>query len=266
VTSATILARIRSTVIDVKLAILTLKTLGALALVRADKIFACRAVLARRSIAFVDLHLTIRADVTVEAVTMMTIARVLTGAIVAEILLRHALSDGCVLAGDHLYVAHLAGPSGRTVAGILVLFLHAYRLILAWIVGAPVDVPVASLTRVAVWTMACVILHVIMTGSAVQTGRTVALVDTILTIGSCVAGSADTRIVVDPVDACATIHATTFGTVLVVRLTIDAGEAKLTLACIRIDIFLTNGSVLTGMRLAFVDVVLTVFPIETIHA
>lgn len=264
--STTILARIRSTVVDIKLAVLTLKTLSALTLIRANEIFAGCAILTWRSFAFIDFLLTVRADVTLEAVTTMTIAYVFTGAIVAKILLWHAFSDGSVLARDHFYIAYLAGPSGRAVAVILILFLHTCCLIFAWIVGAPVNILVTSLTLVAVRTMTCVILYVIMTSSAVQTGRTITLVDTILTIGSCVARSADTCIIVDAIDTCATIHATTFSTILIVCLTIDAGKAKLTLACIRIDIFLTNGSILTGMRLTFVDIVLTVFSIETIHA
>lgn len=265
-TSAAVLTRIRCTVVDVELTVLSLKAYRALALVRADEVPTGRAVLTRRRIALVDLLLAVRAGITLDAVATVTIADVLAGAVVAKVFLRHAFPYGGVLARDHLHVAHLAGPAGRAVTLVLVLVLYARSLILARIVGAPVHVLVASLARVAVWTMTRVILHMIMAGSAVQARRTVALVDTILTVGTGVTGQADTSVVVDTVETLAAIHTATIGAVLVVGLTIDAGKAELTLAGVGVDVFLADRPVLAGLRQAFVDVDLAVFAVEAIHA
>lgn len=87
-----------------------------------------------------------------------------------------------------------------------------------------------------------------------------------MTVRACVASLADACIVVNTVDTRSTVHATTVRTVFVVGLTINAREAKLTLARVGINIFLTNGTVLTGLRQAFVDVNFTVFATKTVNA
>lgn len=265
-TRTAVLTWIRPTVVDVQLAILALETFRALALIRSYEIFAGRTVLAGRRVAFVDFLLAIGAGVTLEAVATMAIANVLASAVVTEDLLLHALANGGVLARDHLHVAHLAGPSGRTDAVILVLMLHACCLILARIVRAPVHELVASRTRESVRAMARIVLHVIVASGAVQARRTVALVDAILTIGTRVTGIADTRIVVDTVNALAAVHATTVGAIFIVGLTIDAGEAELALTRVGVNVLLADGTVLTGLRQAFVDVDLAVFAAEAVHA
>jgi len=178
----------------------------------------------------------------------MAVANIFTGAVVAEILFLYILSNGSVLARDHLHVAHFASPSGRTDTVILVLMLHARCLVLARIVRTPVHVLVAPCARVSVWTVACVILHVIMAGSAVQTGQAIALVDAILTIGTGIARLADARVVVDTVDAFATVHAATVSAVLVIGLAIDAGEAELALTGIRVNVFFANSTILARLR------------------
>lgn len=266
VTRATVLARIRLAVVNVQFAILTLEALGAMALVRAHEILAGSAVLARCGVALVNLLLTIGAGVTVETVTTMAIANVFAGTVVAEVLLLDTLADGGILARDHLHVAYLAGPTGRTDAVILVLVLHTRCLILAWIVRAPVDVLVAPCTRVSVRAVTSVVLHVVVAGGTVQAGRAVALIDAVLAVGARVTGFADARVVVDAVDALAAVHAATVGAVFVVGLAIDAGEAKLTLTRIGVYVLLADGTVLAGLRQTFVDVHLAVFPAEAVHA
>jgi len=219
-----------------------------LTLIRAYEIFASRTVLAGRGVALVDLFLTIGTGVTLETVATMAVANIFAGAVVTEILFLYVLSNGGVLARDHLHVAHLAGPSGRTDTVILVLMLHARCLVLARIVRAPVHVLVAPRARVSVWTVARVVLHVIMASSAVQAGQAIALVDAILTIGTGIARLADARVVVDTIDAFATVHAATVGAVLVIGLTIDAGEAELALTGVRVNVLFANGTVLARLR------------------
>lgn len=102
--------------------------------------------------------------------TTVTVAYILAGAVVAEILLQHALPYRGILARNHLHVADLAGPSRRAVALILVLHLHARGLVLARIIGAPVYIRVAMRTRVTIRTVACVILHMIVTGGTILAG------------------------------------------------------------------------------------------------
>jgi hypothetical protein len=87
-----------------------------------------------------------------------------------------------------------------------------------------------------------------MAGSAVQTGQAIALVDAILTIGTGIARLADARVVVDTVDAFATVHAATVSAVLVIGLAIDAGEAELALTGIRVNVFFANGTILARLR------------------
>lgn len=169
-TSTTVLTRIWSAVVDVEFAILTLETFGALTLVRANEVLAGCAILTWRRVTLVYLFLTIRASVTIEAVTPMTIAYVFTGAVVAKTDLWYAFPYGGIFARNHLHVAYLASPSGRAIAMILVHVLHARCLILAWIFSAPVYEFIALLTRVTIRTVACVVLYMIMTSSTVLTG------------------------------------------------------------------------------------------------
>jgi len=178
----------------------------------------------------------------------MAVANIFTGAVVAEILLLYILSNGGVLARDHLHVAYLASPSGRTDTVILVFMLHARCLVLARIVRTPVHVFVAPCACVSVWTVACVVLHMIMAGSTIQTGQAIAFVDAILTIGTGIARLTDARVVVDTVDAFATIHAATVSAILVIGLAIDAGEAELALTGVRVNVLFANGTVLARLR------------------
>lgn len=169
VTSTAVLAGIRSTIVNVELAILSLEALGALALVRAHEILAYSAVLTRCRVAFVYLLLAVRSGISVDAVATMTVADVLTGPVVAQMLFRYVLTEGCVLAGYHLDVANLAGPTGRAVAVIFVLVLNACGAILARHVRTPVDVLVATLAGVPVWTVTRVVLiRIVVTGRTVQ--------------------------------------------------------------------------------------------------
>lgn len=248
VTGAAVLAGIRLAIVDIELAVLTLETLGTLTLIRTDEVLTCCAVLTRCRVALVDLLLAVRAGVALEAMTTVTVAYILAGAVVAEILFRHALPYRGVFARNHLHVAHLAGPSGRAIAVILVLQLHTRSLILARTVGTPIHICVAMRTRIAVRTMTGIVLHMIVTGSAVLAGRAVALINTILTVGPRVAMFADARVVVDTIDAIATVHAATFGAVFVVGLAIDAGETAPALARIGVDVFLANRSIPTRLR------------------
>lgn len=87
-----------------------------------------------------------------------------------------------------------------------------------------------------------------------------------MAVRACVASLADACIVVDTIDTRATVHATTVRTVFIVGLAINAGEAKLTLARVGINIFLTNGTILTGLRQTFVDVNFTMFATEPVDA
>lgn len=144
--------------------------------------------------------------------------------------------------------------------------LHARCLVFAWTVGAPVHILIALLTRVTIRTVTCVVLHVVMASSAVLTGRAVTFVDTVLAIRACVASLANACIVVDTVDTRAAVHATAVGAIFVVGLTINAREAELTLTGVGVDVFLANGTVLTGLRQAFVNVDLTMLAAEAVHA
>lgn len=261
-----ILAGIRMAIVDIELTILTLKTCDAIALIRTDEVSAGSAILTRRGFALVYLYLTVRTGIAFQTLAAMTVAYVLAGAVVAEILFGHAFANCGVLARDHFHIAHLAGPSGRAVAVILVLVLHARCLILTRIVGAPVDVLVATLACVTVGTVARVMGSLFETSGAVLAGRTVALVDAILTIGSGVAGLANARVVVDAVYAFAAVHAAAVRAILVVGLTIDSGKAEETLARVRIDVFPATGSVQTWLRLTLVNVDLAMLAAETVHA
>lgn len=98
VTGTTVLAGIWLAIIDVEFAVLTLETLGTLALIRTDEIFARCTILTWRRVAFIYLFLTVRAGVTIEAMTTMTIAYIFAGAIIAKTFLRHALSYGGIFA------------------------------------------------------------------------------------------------------------------------------------------------------------------------
>lgn len=169
-TSTTVLTRIWSAVVNVEFAILTLETLGAMTLVRANEVLAGCSVLTWSRITLVYLFLTVRASVTVEAVTTMTIAYVFAGAVVAKTVLWYAFPYGSVFARNHLHVAYLASPSGRAIAVILIHVLHARCLVLAWIFSAPVYEFIALLTRVTIRTVARIVLYMIMTSSTVLTG------------------------------------------------------------------------------------------------
>lgn len=59
---------------------------------------------------------------------------------------------------------------------------------------------------------------------------------------------ANTRIIVDTVDAFAAVHAATIGAVLIVGLTIDSRETASALTRVGVDVFLANRSILTGLR------------------
>lgn len=137
----------------------------------------------------------------------MAVTDVLAGTVVAEPPLWYTLAQSRVLARDHLDVANLAGPSGRALALVLVALLQTCRLILAGRLGAPVDVALASFSGETVWTVAGVVLHVIVASRAVLAWTAVALVDAVLAVGACVARSADASVVVDAVDAGAAVHA-----------------------------------------------------------
>lgn len=53
----------------------------------------------------------------------MTVSNVFTGTIIAKTVSLYTFPDCSVVAGDHLYVADLAGPSGATQALVVVLVL-----------------------------------------------------------------------------------------------------------------------------------------------
>lgn len=88
----------------------------------------------------------------------------------------------------------------------------------------------------------------IMTGGTILARRAVALVDTILTVGPSITVLANACIIVDTVDAIAAVHAATISAVFIVGLTIDSRETASALTRVRVDIFLANRSILTGLR------------------
>lgn len=65
---------------------------------------------------------------------------------------------------------------------VLVLVLDATSLVLAGTARTPVDVFVASGSRIAVRAVARVILNMVVTRGAVQARRTVAFVNPVLTV------------------------------------------------------------------------------------
>lgn len=81
---ATILARIAHTIVDIQFAILSLKSNRALTVVRADHVSTGGSILTRCRVAFVDLDGAIAAGVAFVAATTMTVADILTGAVVAQ--------------------------------------------------------------------------------------------------------------------------------------------------------------------------------------
>jgi hypothetical protein len=177
-----------------------------------------------------------------------------------------ALSQRGVLAADHLDVAHFSGPTHAAQALITILDLSARRLVLAGVGGAPVDVLAAVFTCVTIGTMTSVVRRVVLTSGAVQTWRAVAQIDAILTVGTGVARPADASVRVDAVDAGPVVHATAFGAVVVVGLTVDPREAQRTSASVRIDVLVTSGAILTRIGQALVDVDVALFPFESVDA
>lgn len=248
VTRTAILAGIRLAIVHVKLAILSLETFGTLALIRSNKILAGGSILTGGGIALVYLFLTVRARVPFQTMTTVAVAYVLASAIVAKIFLGHSLPYSRILARNHLYVADFTGPTGGTIALILVLLLDTSSPIFARIIRTPVDVLVASSPGITVGTVTGVILNVIVTSGTIEAGQTVAFVDTILTIRTCVARFANACIIVDTVYAFTTVHATTVRTILVIRLTIYTGKSELTLAGVRVHVFFTYSTILTRLR------------------
>lgn len=80
-----VLAWIRAAVVYVKLAVLSLEALGAVAGVGADQVFARGPVLAGRRLALVDLLLAVAARVAVLAVAAVAVADVLARAVLAQV-------------------------------------------------------------------------------------------------------------------------------------------------------------------------------------
>jgi hypothetical protein len=100
---------------------------------------------------------------------------------------------GCVTTGHHLHVAHLACPTGPTHACVHVVRLLARRLVHARLRATPVHVRIAPLPRVAVGTVARVVLDLVMTRGAIQAGVAVTFVDAVLTVGARVPATRNTR-------------------------------------------------------------------------
>lgn len=98
----------------------------------------------------------------------------------------------CVTAGNHLHIAHLASPTGPTHACIHVVRLPARCLVHARLCAAPIHVRVATLSRVAVRTVARVVFNLVMTCGSIQTWVAVTFVDAVLTVGARVSATRNT--------------------------------------------------------------------------
>lgn len=158
--------------------------------------------------------------------TTMAVPDVLAGAVVAQEFLGDIFPDSSVFTGHHFHVADFSSPTWGTIAVVLVLVLNAGRAVLARLVRAPVDVHVATLTSVSVGAVTSVVMiDIVMTSSAVQARRTVALVYSVLTVRTSVTWLANTGVAVDSVETFSAVHATTGGAVVVVCLTVYSREA-----------------------------------------
>lgn len=206
-----ILARIGLTVIHIKLTVLSLETLGAVTRICANQILACGTILTWCRLALVDFILAVASSVTNLTLTTVAVAYVITCPIVAEVILCHTCkepdcqhcswmnTDGnitaqntptfaysCITAGNHLYITHLACPAWSTHARVHIIRLFACCLVHARFSAAPVNIRVTALSCVAIGTVACVILNLIMTSGPIKAWVAVTLIDAILTVGACV--------------------------------------------------------------------------------
>ena len=87
-----------------------------------------------------------------------------------------------------------------------------------------------------------------------------------MTIGARETIGADASVIVDPIDARATVEARGRGAVLVVDFTIRTRKATTTSTGVGVDVICASGSILTGSGLAFINVGLAQFSSEAVHA
>lgn len=84
VTNASVLARIRFTIVHIELTVLSLEAACTLAAVPADEVLAGRSILARVRFTLVDFDGAVAARVTFHAVAAMTVAEIFAGSVVTE--------------------------------------------------------------------------------------------------------------------------------------------------------------------------------------
>lgn len=114
--------------------------------------------------------------------------------------------------------------------------------------------------------MAGIVIVVIVTGGTISAGLRVTFVDFILTIGTGESALTRTIVAIYPIDACSTVHARTFCTVLVVCLTVHTTEAQFAGAGIRVHVLCTGRPILTRHRETLVDVDFAMLTLKAIHA
>jgi len=126
---------------------------------------------------------------------------------------------------------------------------------------------VACPTRLAVTCVIAISRRRVRTGSAVFAWILVAaLRPWHLAVGSSEAIGADARVIVDSINASASVHAGGRRAIFIVDLAIRPGEPTLTITSVGIDIVMTRCLVLTRIGGAFVHVDLTFVAIEAVNA
>jgi hypothetical protein len=75
----------------------------------------------------------------------------------------------------------------------------------------------------------------------------------------------DASVIVDAIDTFPPVHTAAVRTVLIIGLTVDAGETQRTRARVRVDILVAGGTIVTWRRHTFINVYLAVLAIKAIH-
>lgn len=139
VADTAIAAGIGEAVVDVELAVGALESSRTGARVRSYQILAGSAILTRCRVAFVDFVLAVASGVTFGTDTSVTVADILTLAVMAaQISQGRSFTQGGVLAGHHFDIAKDPGPSGGAGALVRLVDLMARCSVEARTIGVAV--------------------------------------------------------------------------------------------------------------------------------